>query len=382
MAQLRCRRGPDQFSVPSDANRDLGIFLVFTGVVASVPLYYLFRVLVMHTSVWDWRKGAGVGLVIALAGLYLIAFTTRCFRAKDGAVHVKDGLFRRSVRYSWQGQPRIRLQSLEKERGGRSLECWQVMLIDGKYEYLLDNRPEQHLESRALAEFLAKTIDCPLVVRHDQGETQIEAADLDLPFEERVHKYPHLLGPRLDRPEPFPIMEGGSGPERAYHWGMRTSGMLTETVGLFLVALAVSVIPLPGGERELDYSLFELARLHSDYKYYYVTGGLFLIAMILLFGYRVHLELKRDQVCARTTLWGVPLWARAISRRVLEEISTRGRSQGAYLQLVSDERIINLRIQRHDLAQYLAAELRHLVAGDSPVSQATSSRVPTQAAPA
>lgn len=369
MAHLRVRRGPDSFSAPSEANRDLGIFLVFTGVVAAVPLYYLFRVLVMHTSVWDWRKGAALGLLLALAGLYLIAFTRRRFRARDGSVYVSDGLFRRPVRYSWEGQPRIRLQSLERDRGGRPLECWQVMLLDGKYEYLLDNRPEQHLESRALAEFLAKTLDCPLIVRHDQGETQIEAADLDLPFEERVHKYPHLLGPRLERPEPFPIVEEGSGSERAYRWGMMTSGMLTETVGLFLVALAISVVPLPGGESELDYSLFELARIHQDYKYFYATGGLFLAAMILLFGYRVHLELKRDQVCACTKLWGVPLWARSIPRRVLEEISTRGRSQGAFLQLVSDERIINLRILRHDLAQYLAAELRHLVAGDVPVAK-------------
>lgn len=365
MPRTSCRRGADNFSVPSDANRDLGIFLVFTGIVASVPAYYLFRTLVMHTTLIDWRKGAALGLLLVLAGLFLMAFTRRSFRVRDGRIEVRDGLVRRPIRYTWKSEPRIRLQSLEIERAGRTVESWQVMLVDGKYEYLLDARPNQHLESRCLAEFLAKSIGCPLVVRQDAGSSvQIEAADLDLPFSERVHRYPSLLGPSPERPDPFPIAEQVQGEKRNYQWGMMTSGLLTEAVGLFLVALAVSVIPLPG-DREMDYSLVELARLHHDFTYFQVTGGLFLLALFTLFGYRVKLELTPDVVLACTTLWGVPTWRCEIPLKVLEEITTRGRSQGAFLMLVSDERIISLRIQRQHLAEYLAAELQYAVAGIS-----------------
>ena len=363
MARRNARPGTDCFTVPSDANRDFGFFLIFTGVVGSVPAYYLFRVLVVHTATWDWRKGAALGLLVALVGLCLVLFTRRCFRVRDGAVEVRDGLFRRPVRYHWKSEPLVRLQSLEQERGGRIVESWQVMLVDGKYEYLLDSRPNQHQESRSLAEYLAKSIGCPMAVRQDTGPAlQIQAADLDLSFSERVQRYPSLLGPRTPRPEGCPIREEGQGAQRVFRWGMRTSGLFSETVGLFLIALAASVVPLPG-ERDLDYSLFELARLHHDYTYFQVVGGLFTLALFLQFGYRVCIVLTPEAVGAQTCLWGLTLWSRSIPTRVLEEISVRGRSQGAFLQLVSDQRIVNLRILRHDLAHYLASELRYSMAG-------------------
>ncbi len=332
--------------------------------VGSVPLYFLYRALVLQSPVWDWRKGAALGLLGVALGYYLVAFTRRTFRVRNGAVEVRDGLLRRAIRYSYREAPLIRLQALELEGRGRPREFWQVMLVDGKYEYLLDSRPEQMQESRCLAEFVvAKQIGCPLKIRLEAGQTfQIEAADLDLPFGELVKRYPNLLGDRVPRPECCPVREEGRGMVRSFHWGMRTSSLLSETIGLFAAALALGFIPLSGGG-ETEVSLFEMARAHHDYTYFLAVGGLFFLALFLQFGYQVHVTLTPGKVGARTTLWGVPVWSGSISTEVLEGISVRSRSQGAFLQFVSDDRIVSLRVLRRELAEYLGSELRHALAG-------------------
>ncbi len=363
MARFQCRCDCDVFALPSNANRDLGLFLVFTGVVGGVPLYYLYRVLVLHTPVWDWRKGAALGLLLVLAGLSLLAWTRRTFRVREGFVEVRDGLIRRSVRYAYRQDPMIRLQVLEVEVRGRPVELWQVMLVDGKYEFLLDSRPDHIQESRCLAEFLAKRIGCPLRVRREAGvHLDIEAADLDLPLSERVHRDPSLLGERVPRPEVFPIQEEGTGSTRTFRWGVRTSSLVSEMAGLFLAALVFSVIPISGAQDE-QYSLLDLARLHWDYLYFQVVLGLFALALFLQFGYQVKVALTPELVRARTSLWGVPLWSRAIPVGELEEILVRSLSQSTLLQFVSDEEIFSLRVLRRDLAEYLASELRHAIAG-------------------
>src|SRR5690606_4145928 len=104
--------------------------------------------------------------------------------------------------------------------------------------------------------------------------------------------------------------------------------------------------------------------------FYYLAGGLFALALFLLFGYRACVRLGPDHVMARTTLWGLPMWSRTIPRKHLEEISVRGRSSGSFLQLVSDERIINLRIMREDVAAWLASRLRHELASQEPTTTA------------
>ncbi len=365
MARFKCRCDCEVFSLPSNANRDLGIFLVFTGLVGGVPLYYLYRVLLLQTPVWDWRKGAALGLLLALVGLALLAWTRRCFRVREGQVEVRDGLIRRSVRYAYRDHPVIRLQTLEVEGRGRPVELWQVMLVDGKYEFLLDSRPNQMQESRCLAEFLAKSIGCPLRVRREAGaQLDIEAKDLDLPFSERVHRDPSLLGPRLPRPEPFPIREEIAGSSRTFRWGIRTSSLLSEMTGLFLAALAFSVVPLAGPQNQ-EYSLLDLARLHGDFVYFQVVGALFALALFLQFGYQVKVALGPDRIRARTSLWGLPLWSRSIPMGELEEILVRSLSQCTLLQFVSDEEIFSLRVLRRDLAEYLASELRHAIAASA-----------------
>ncbi len=349
--------------MPSEANRDLGIFLVFTGLVGSLPLYYLYRTLVLQSPEWDWRQGAVLGFVLVCLGYGLVAFTRRTFRVRDGAVEVRDGLLRRPIRYVFRESPLVRLQVLEIEGRGRPRDFWQVMLVDGKYEYLLDSRPEQMQESRCLAEFVAKQIGCPLKVRLEAGQIfQIEAEDLDLPFGALVQRYPDLLGSRVPRPDCCPIREEGQGMSRRFRWGMRTSSLLNETVGLFAVALAVGFVPMSGGG-EARPSLFDLARSSQDYTYFMAVCGLFLAALFLQFGYQVQVNLSPERVGARTTLWGLPIWSASIATSVLEGISVRTRSQGAFLQFVSDERIVSLRVLRRELAEYLGSELRYALAG-------------------
>jgi hypothetical protein len=361
MARFKCRCDCDVFALPSNANRDLGIFLIFTGVVGGVPLYYLYRMLILHTPVWDWRQGATFGLFLVLIGLALLAWTRRTFRVREEFVEVRDGLLRLSVRYPYHDEPMIRLQPLAAEVRGRQVEFWQVMLVDGKYEFLLDSRLDRMQESRCLAEFLAKRIGCPLRVRREAGVyLDIEAADLDLPLGERVHRYPSLLGPRIPRPEVFPIREEGTGSTRAFSWGGRTSSLVPELSGFFLAALAFSLIPISGAQQ---YSLWDLARLQGDYRYFQVLLGFFTLALLFLFGYRVKVALTPEQIQARTSLWGLPLWSRVIPLNKLEEILVRSFAQSTLLKFISDEEIFSLRVLRRDLGDYLASELRHTIAG-------------------
>jgi len=116
--------------------------------------------------------------------------------------------------------------------------------------------------------------------------------------------------------------------------------------------------------------LWELARLHGDYLYFQVVGALFALALFLQFGYQVKVALTPEQIKARTSLWGMPLWSRAIPVGELEEILVRSLSQSTLLQFVSDEEIFSLRVLRRDLAEYLASELRHAIAGSSAGSAA------------
>jgi len=94
-----------------------------------------------------------------------------------------------------------------------------------------------------------------------------------------------------------------------------------------------------------------------------VVGGLFALALFLQFGYQVRVALTPERIQARTSLWGIPLWSRAIPVGDLEEILVRSFSQSTLLQFVSDEQIFSLRVLRRDLAEYLASELRHAIAG-------------------
>lgn len=348
--------------MPSDANRDAGVFLVFLGVVGAVPLHHLYRAFILGTVEGDWRKGAFLGSLLVLWGLWLILFTRKTFRVLPGAVVIHEGFLRPPSRYAWRGEPRIRLRPVEMERAGKVVEMWQVNLVDGRYEYCLDRRAGQQLESRTLAERLAKAIGCPVIENRADGDLEIPFQELDLPFCQRVRRHPRLLGPRLEKPAGSSIREQREGEARIYSWNLVHPALITELAIFFLVVLAVGLVPLPISEAGHDDSLLDLAIREHDYLYFTVVGGLFVLALFLLFGYRVFVRIGPEGVRTQSRLWGVPLHTWTLRTQDLEEVSVRQTGRGSFLQLISDEQIVSLRMSNPANAAWLASQMRHYFA--------------------
>lgn len=368
--------GGDSYSTRSDSNRDLGMFLIFVGVVGSVPLYYLFNALVLRNPDWDWRMGASLGLVCVVAGVALMRLTQCHFRVlhdeRSGVIEVRDGFMHGKMQYNFGPQAVVRLQATSVTRRGADVDCWEVELIDGKNQFLLDSKVERLQESRALAEFLARSMGCPMVVTYGAGDdVSIAAADLDLSYSKRVKKYPALLGPKVERPRNCPVtvrdVDGGTG--RIYSWGVLASGLLVETIGVFLAAAAVGLIPVFGKVGD-HYSLFKQAVEQHDFSYFIVCGFLVGVAVILQLGYHVEVAVRGERILATGMIWGISVWKRSILVESVEEIASRVRHNGVILQLVSDEMIVTVKLGRLDTANYVTSDLRWFVAsGKAPVLQ-------------
>jgi hypothetical protein len=360
------RRSKDNqviISVASEANRDGGIFLVFLGLVGAVPLHYLVSQLLFREASWDWRVGALFGVALVFCGLWLIFFTRKRFLVGPGSVVIREGLWRRPIRYRWRESPRIRLRCNTEERGGEPVTVWQVSLVDGRYEYTLDRRPGQQLESRMLAELLAKAIGCPVVEKTEGGEVVIALEDLDLPFSERVKRDPRLLGECREQPRHNPIRLDRKGQEHIYSWSLFTSGLLHEISMFFLIALGLSLVPLSRESGELGLSLLDLARKTGDYTYFWAVGGIYGVALAVLKGYRVQVRVGPEGAGTRILLWGLPLSQRFIPARELEEIGLCAEARGWFVHMISDTRILSVRLASKEVAGWLCSQLRHLAAG-------------------
>lgn len=362
--RVKHREHGTHISIPTDANRDAGIFLLFLGAVGVVPLYYLFVTLGLGRSRWNWEIGAAAAIVVALLGIGLILFSRKHFLVREGSVTLKDGLFAPKMRYQWKGDPAVRLSSIEEEVGGKAQEVWLVNLVDGKYQYTLDRRPGQQIASRALAEMVAKAIGCPVIEKVDhQTELRIERHELDLPFVERVQKYPQLMGQEVERPGHSDVEVEEKDDLRRYVWRITGTAMLFEVLGLFGVLLLVTLAPLPVGAEEESYSLLAIARQQGDYLYFYVLGAALLAVIAMLFGYRSEIVANPQLISTRAMLWGVPFKSSSIPVSSLENISARLSSRGAYLQFISDERIITERLPDLDTAAWLAWQIRRFYSG-------------------
>lgn len=356
-----------EISVPSNSNRDLGVFLVFLGLAVSFPVKALLG-RVLDDSPWLGLMGP-LGFVVVLWGFLLLRFTRKRFCVQSGCLRLRDGWFTRGLRYTWEESPLIRLRSQEEERGRDSVIVWLVNLVDGKRQYVLDRRDGNQAESRSLAEALAKKIDCPLLETCGSGELLLPREELDLPFRERVKLHPELLGEELEKPEDCSIHEQILEEGRVYRWRYLSPATLNDfgVLAFFLGLLAIVPIfssPIPGSDQleRFQLSFFDLARQQGKFLYFYIAGILVFFNAVLLFGYVEVLKVTRDRVQSQDTLWGIPCSSASIPADKLEEIWVRQSSRGAHLDLVSDDCIISGRISDGEVAAWLASRLRHFYA--------------------
>lgn len=350
-------------SIPSSSNNDLGMFLVFTGLALSFPMRALLHRVYPEQAWVDWASPLGFAIVVL--GFLLMRYTRKRFWQEGQSIRVQDGWLRRSLSYRWSGQPMIRLRSQEEERGPNTLEFWLVSLVDGKAQYVLDRRQGHQIESRSLAEALAKTINCPVLEKAESGEITIPREELDLPFRERVKKQPELLGAEAPKPEPCPIEVVENNGQERYTWRLLSPAMLNEFFTLVCFVLLLAIVPIfpktvPGQEvvERFQLSFLDIARHKHHFTYFYVTGAIVTLTAFFLFGYRKELRASRQRLDAQDRLWGIPVWSASIPADQLEEIWVRQSARGAHLQLISDACIISGRISNSGVAAWLAWRLR------------------------
>lgn len=365
-----------EISIPSSSNRDLGIFLLFAGLAVSFPVKALVSRVLIEA---DWPGLMGpLGFLLASWGLVLLRFTRKRFRLIPKGIAIQDGWVVRPMTYHWEEDPVIRLRPQEEERGRGVVEVWLVNLIDGKRQYVLDRREGNQIESRSLAEALAKSLNCPLLEACEGKELRLERDELDLPFRERVQRHPELLGNLESRPEGCSIQDKQEGLERIFHWRFLNSATFNDFFSLACVVILLGVVPLfsqvqPGsGEIErFQLSFLDLARQKGQFLYFVVSGTLLVLHGVCLFGYSKELRVGPEGVRARDSLWGVPCYSASIRTQELEEIWVRQSSRGAHLQLISDARIISGRTSNSQVASWLASQIRHYYGGE--VSHGTDS---------
>lgn len=352
--------------LPTDVNRDLGVFLMFVGVVGVVPVQYLIA------QSMPVEVGAIAGLVVAVLGFLLIRFSRKRFLVSSNEVVLKEGLFKRALRYRWEAPPAIKLRSQEEERGGKVREYWLVYLVDGKRQYALDHRAGNQIESRSLAEALAKAINCPVIERTDSGEISIPREELDVPFRDRVKSHPVLLGPEVEKPENCTVVLEETDAEQRYSWRLMNPGLLAELGWVFVGLLLLAMIPLfPGYEpaedgspqrQGMQLSFMDLALKEHDYTYFYTIGGLAALTLFGAFGYSKRLTVNHDEVRLTDRLYGAVVIRRIIKTNVLEEIWVRNSSRGAHLQFISDEVVISGRTSSLQVAAWIASRVRRFYA--------------------
>jgi hypothetical protein len=355
-------------TVPTDKHRDLGLFMVFLGVVGTLPADFLFE--------WLGYDGpesfvAGVsGLMCLLMGLYFIGFSRKTFRIESDAIFVKDGLFEKPVRYAWEESPKLRLRSQEEDRGNVHLEFWLVNLIDGKRQYVLDRRLGNQMESRCLAEAIAKTIRCGVIEKSDHGEILVPLEELDLPFSERARRNPNLLGDIVDTPPVGSSIEKEAhGDTLKFSWPLANSGLVSEFLTIVIIVVLLSVVPIFHARPNLDKpteeparfhrSFWDLARQDGNYLFFFVSGATLALAYIGLFGYRKEILACPERLSSTDRLWGVPLNRSVIPSEKLEEIWVRQSSRGTHIQFISDDCIIAGRTSSLETATWLASQVRH-----------------------
>ena len=342
----------------TNADRDIGWFVIFVGLVACVPIFHMLqKVGLLHVG---YEMGMVVGLGLILLGVVLIFLSPKFISISKELIVVKDGFFRRKVRYRWQEHPKIKLQSVNQDGNAQSL--WTVDLADGPRRYNLDTRSGTQMASRTLAETIAKTIGCAVVEEVDGQAVEIPLSELDLPFVRRVQKHPELLGPEFQKPEGSRFDHSSDAEGLKFRWGPTDSGLWLEVAVTVIVLLSFSLVPLPTAKDGVSFSILDLARLEGSYTYFYVVGGLAVIALFLIAGYRIETRASKQNLTVLGRLWGIPIRSMKIAVDKLEGISVHLSNRGALLQFISDERILSERLADTDTARWIACKIRRYYA--------------------
>lgn len=364
----------DVFIINSTSGYNLGAFLIFTGIVGGVPLYYMFSALVLRIGKPNLFPGIILSLLIASLGIFAIFFARKQVKVfnngKGGSVSIKDGLMAQEIAYTYGENPEIRLSVSEVSNGKISLDSWEITLIDGRCQFLLDIRVGRLQESKALAEFLVKSMHCNLLIVLDATRSvTIPYTDVDLPYQLRVKKYPILAAPHPMRPEncPIKVEDVNYGLGRRYSWGLMASGAPTEIIGLIFAVFAVGVTPF--WKVKNGYASF-LSEAMNTGNWSFFIGAAILITLlcVIKFGYRNVIEINEQRINIHKELWSFPYSKRSFVLDELEEILTRKTDNQNSVVFASDNLVVSMRVSEPDTADYLAADIQYFLTSGQAVT--------------
>ncbi len=232
--------------------------------------------------------------------------------------------------------PAASFHLISDERGvgtdDRPLIWWSVRAgaPDGP---VVAEKCDAEIEMGEVASELARFFGVPCVRRVTDGrDVRIEPSDLDMPFVDRVRKYPQTLGSFLPPSESIEIEDEGG--EVAYRWGALTAGTALFLVVLWLLSWFYLTWPAQeptAGERELVWQ--RAARLH-EWGPFYVTALPAAIATLVLLLWRGCVRLTKEAVVVEVSFL-LPIRRRWIALHDLREVWASG---GSLLLLARDGR--------------------------------------------
>jgi len=355
-------------SLPTYRDRDLGLVLVFLSAV----FYFIVPPL---AGEFGLEKGTVTmfstpfGTLLLLAGVAASLFSRKRITVEDGCVRIKDGFLAPALRLKYGSTPAFRLVGFEEDRKGRPDEVWTVHMVDEGKQYLIDRRVGQQMESRSLAERLAKAVRGSLIETQEGKSYTFKTEELDLSFVERLERYPQMLGAEVEEPADKVIELERTDSGLKVTWCFFRSSLLFELFCLSAFLVGAAFIPLPGGPTGQGFSLFDAEMAEGDYRYFIGVGVFTVVSLILLAGYRNTLELiTPKRVQSRSSVWGIPVRNGRIPLDELEHVAVTVTSRGPYIQFISDRKILRERMPAANIARWLAWEFRSRLAQLTPES--------------
>lgn len=337
------------------SNRDFGIFLLFLGIVATFPVYYI-ALIALNSPSKNLQPALWISLALILTGIYLIWGSVKYIYVNPQKITISDGLFQKTISYPIlpDEEKFIKIKSYEIEYRAAPLEIWQVYLASGHHEYLVETRPNQQLEVRQLGETLAKIINCPLEdTTFETGTLTISPSDLDSPFKEKVLKYPELLGKPVKEPSKLYFKTQKDNSNLTLSWGIVSSRMLLETSLFFISLLILSFLPI-----QKQSSIYQQCASSHNFLFYNTLGIIIAASFLVLVGYKAKLMLKTKSIEFKETLWGIPYKISYIPLNKIEEIGLYSGMRGVKVQINSDKKIIQIRTYNKENARWLAFIIR------------------------
>ena len=359
--RVRTRGSDVVISVHSYSNRNTCIFMVFLGLVASWPIWYIIASWFTHAphTREDWYPAFYLCLALTGWGFLLGLGAVKRFIVTPNAVLVTDGLLRRVLTFPCEENQAIRLQSILSERADRPQTTWLVKLVAGRHEFTLDERTGHQLESRGIAEAVAKALGCRMLEKDEEGQDlTFPASELDLPYVERVKRHPSLVGRPVNEPPHVGVRRTEKDGRLEFTWGLVTPSLLMSMLSLGVVFFLVSAVPPKANQK----SYLEYARLTGDYHLYMTIGAVIVAALLLSAGFRLRLRLTPKAVYLQKSMWGVPFARSSMALCEVEEVQMAHTVRGPVVQVVGDRRLIEFRASDDDVAQWLAHEIRAYLA--------------------